>query len=73
MNRRPHPPRNQMALDLRRDPKVQLQVHDPAAVLQAIADLLLGALGEQVEDDVTPTTTTTTATERGSHELEDHV
>ena len=69
MNRRPHPPRNQMALDLRRDPKVQLQVHDPAAVLQAIADLLLGALGEQVEDDVTPTA----MTERGSHELEDHV
>lgn len=69
MNRRPHHPRNQMTMDLRRDPKVQLQVHDPAAVLQAIADLLLGALGEQVEDDATPTTTT----ERGSHELEDHI
>ena len=69
MNQRPHHPRNQMTMDLRRDPKVQLQVHDPAAVLQAIADLLLGALGEQVEDDATPTATT----ERGSHELEDHI
>ena len=68
MNRRPHPPRSQLALDLRREPKVQLQVHDPAAVLQAIADLLLGALGEQVEDDAAPTTQ-----EMSSHELEDHV
>ena len=68
MNRRPHHPRSQMAMDLRRDPKIRLQVHDPAAVLQAIADLLLGALGEQVEDDVT-----SQSTERGSHELEDHI
>lgn len=69
MNRRPHHPSNQTTMDLRRDPKVQLQVHDPAAVLQAIADLLLGALGEQVEDDAASTTTT----ELGSHELEDHI
>jgi hypothetical protein len=66
MKQRPPRPRDQLTLDLRRDPRVQPEIHDQAAVLQAIADLLLGALGTPVED------ASNEMTAEASHEREDH-
>jgi hypothetical protein len=40
----------QLVLDLRRKAKDLPIAQDSTALLQALADLLLGALGEQVED-----------------------
>jgi hypothetical protein len=54
----------QLVLSLQRDPKDLPIVRDSAALLQALADLLLGALGENFEE-------TETAGE-SEHELEDH-
>jgi hypothetical protein len=54
----------QLVLSLQRDLKDLPIAQDSAALLQALADLLLGALGENVEE-------TETAGE-SEHELEDH-
>lgn len=54
----------QLVLSLQRDPKDLPIAQDSAALLQALADLLLGALGENVEE-------TATAGE-SEHEFEDH-
>jgi hypothetical protein len=50
MKQRPLRPHRQLTLDLQRDPTMQPVIRDETAVLQAIADLLLGALGAPVED-----------------------
>jgi hypothetical protein len=46
---------------------VQPAIRDETAVLQAIADLLLGALGRPIEERAH------TATAEVSHELEDYI
>jgi hypothetical protein len=66
MRRRSSPPAAQLALDLTREATALPIAQDPTALLQALADLLLGALGERVAD-------TTTASEGGAaNELEDN-
>jgi hypothetical protein len=54
----------QLPLNLQRDPKDLPFVQDPAGLLQALADLLLGALGEKVEEAAT--------VGESEHESEDH-
>ena len=50
MRQHSSPPAAQLALDLRREPKELPIALESTAVLQALADLLLGALGEQIEE-----------------------
>jgi hypothetical protein len=57
----------QLALDLKRETTALPIAQDPSALLQALADLLLGALGEQVEEPTSPT-----QDQGGTDEPEDH-
>jgi hypothetical protein len=54
----------QLPLNLQRDPKDRPFAQDPVGLLQALADLLLGALGEKVEETAT--------VEESKDEPEDH-
>ena len=63
MRRHSSPP-PQLALDLRREPSERPVPQVSTALLQALADLLLGALGEVVE--------TKDQAEGGGDESEDH-
>ena len=64
MRRRPDPCAAQLPLNLQRDAKDQPFAQDPVGLLQVLADLLLGALGEKVEEAVT--------VGESEHELENH-
>jgi len=44
----------QLALDLKREATALPTAQDTTVLLQALADLLLGALGEQVEAPLSP-------------------
>jgi hypothetical protein len=68
MRRRPRQPRAQLALDLRRETTAIRIAPDTSALLQALADLLLGALGEEVE-----TPADTNQDQGGADDSEDHV
>jgi len=57
----------QLALDLKRETTALPIAREPTALLQAIADLLLGALGERVAD-----ATSTVRDEGGTDESEDN-
>lgn len=50
MTRQTSPLPAQLALELKRETTALPIARDTTALLQAIADLLLGALGEQVEE-----------------------
>jgi hypothetical protein len=67
MRRRSSPPAAQLALDLKREVTALPIAQDPTALLQALADLLLGALGEKVE-----VPTSAASNEGGADEPEDH-
>lgn len=67
MPRRTSSPPAQLALDLKRETTELPIAQDPSALLQALADLLLGALGEQVETRTSPT-----QDQGGPDESEDH-
>lgn len=67
MRRRTRPPQTQLALDLKREATVLPIAQDTTVLLQAIADLLLGALGEQVE-----ARPSAAQDQRGTDEPEDH-
>ena len=64
MRRYSSPPPAQLALDLRRETRELPIPQVSTAILQALADLLLGALGEVVE--------TKDQAEGGGDESEDH-
>ena len=55
MERRTNARTAQLALDLTRDATALPTAQDTTVLLQALADLLLGALGEQVEAPLSPT------------------
>ena len=65
MRRRANTPPLQLTLSLQRELTNQPTAQDSTALLQALADLLLGALGETVEEPATP--------EGGANDSEDHV
>ena len=50
MRRRTSPPPAQLVLDLKRETKELPIPQDATALLQALADLLLGALGEPITE-----------------------
>lgn len=60
-------PPTQLPLDLKRETTELPIAQDTTALLQAIADLLLGALGEQVEEPAS-----TTQYRGGDDEPENH-
>lgn len=60
MRRLSRPPAAQLPLDLKREATALPIAQDPTALLQALADLLLGALGECVAD------TTSAANDEGA-------
>lgn len=67
MTRRTSPLPAQLALELKREATALPTAQDATALLQALADLLLGALGEQVETRLSPT-----LDQGGADEPEDH-
>lgn len=67
MRQQSNPPPTQFALDLRREAKELPIALESTAVLQALADLLLGALGEQIEER-----TSAVHGEGGADDSEDH-
>lgn len=66
MRRRTSPPPAQLVLDLKRETKELPIPQHATALLQALADLLLGALGEPIEE------LASAAHEGGVDEPEDH-
>lgn len=52
MRQQANPPTEQLALDLKREATALPIAQDTTVLLQALADLLLGALGEEVEAPV---------------------
>ncbi|MGE3919321.1 MAG: hypothetical protein AB7F78_26860 [Hyphomicrobiaceae bacterium] len=67
MSRRTSPQPAQLALEFKRETAALPISGDPTALLQAIADLLLGALGEQAE-----ARPSATHAQGGTDEPEDH-
>lgn len=67
MPRRTSPLPAQLALDLKRETTALPIARDPSALLQALADLLLGALGEQVQEPASAK-----QDQGGTDEPEDH-
>ena len=67
MRRRTSPRPAQLVLDLKRETKELPIPQDPTALLQALADLLLGALGEPIEQPARAA-----RDEGGADEPEDH-
>jgi hypothetical protein len=67
MERRTNARPAQLALDLKRNATALPTAQDTTVLLQALADLLLGALGEQVEAPLS-----STQIQGGSDEPEDH-
>jgi hypothetical protein len=67
MRRQANPPTEQLALDLKREATALPIARDTTVLLQALADLLLGALGEEVESPVSAA-----RDEEGADEPEDH-
>jgi hypothetical protein len=68
MRRQANPPTEQFALDLKREATALLIAQDTTVLLQALADLLLGALGEPIEEPASAT-----HDEGGGDEPEDNV
>lgn len=68
MRRQAKPSTEQLALDLKREATALPIAQDTTVLLQALADLLLGALGEEVEAPVSAA-----RDEEGTDEPEDHV
>ena len=68
MQRHTDPPALQLGLDLRRQEQRPPIAEGSTALMQALADLLLGALGENVEQ-----ATNVAPAAGGSNESEDHV
>jgi hypothetical protein len=66
MRRRTNPAAGQLVLDLKREVNELPVPQDATALLQALADLLLGALGAPVEP------ASTACDEGGTDEPEDH-
>jgi hypothetical protein len=67
MTRRTSPLPAQLALELKRETTALPIARDTTALLQALADLLLGALGGEVEEPAS-----TTQGQGGTDEPEDH-
>ena len=67
MRRRTNPVAGQLVLDLKREVKELPIPQDATALLQALADLLLGALGAPVEESASAA-----HDEGGGDEPEDH-
>lgn len=68
MRRQANPSTEQLALDLKREATALPIARDTTVLLQALADLLLGALGEPIEEPASAT-----HDEGGVDEPEDHV
>lgn len=66
MRRKARSPSTQLSLRLMPTPEVRPPVAEPPALLQALADLLLAALGSTTEPTVT------TVIREDGHEPEDH-
>lgn len=67
MRRQASPPTKQLALDLKREVTALPIAQDTTVLLQALADLLLGALGEEAEAPVSAA-----RDEEGADEPKDH-
>jgi hypothetical protein len=67
MRRQINPPSTQLVLDLKRETKELPVPRDATVLLQTLADLLLGALGEPVEEPASAA-----HDEGGGDEPEDH-
>jgi hypothetical protein len=67
MQRQINPPSTQLVLDLKREVKELPVPRDATVLLQTLADLLLGALGEPVEEPASAA-----HDEGGGDEPEDH-